>query len=71
MDLIKKIISQSKNLNKIFVFPEGEDERILNAVSIAVRNKIIKAILLGDEKIIKAKAKKKESNRKYREKKKQ
>jgi phosphate acetyltransferase len=60
MDLIKKIISQSKNLNKIFVFPEGEDERILNAVSIAVRNKIIQAILLGDEKIIKAKAKKNE-----------
>ena len=58
MDLINKFVSQAKNLNKVFVFPEGEDERILKAVSLAVKQKIITPILLGDENKIKQKAKK-------------
>ena len=58
MDIIKKIISQTKNPNKTFVFPEGEDERILKAASLAVKHKIINTIVLGDENIIKEIAKK-------------
>ncbi len=62
MELIKKIISQSRNLNKKFVFPEGEDERILRAVNLAVKQKIIKPILLGDEDEIKKLARKNKIN---------
>ena len=58
MDLIKEIVSQVKNLQKVLVFPEGEDERILKAVGLALKHKIIKPILLGDEKVIKREAKK-------------
>jgi len=58
LDLIKKIIYQAKSLNKIFIFPEGEDERILKAVAIAAKNRLIKPIVLGEEAEIKNKAKK-------------
>jgi len=58
LDLIKKIISQVRNLNKRFVFPEGEDERILKAISFVIKKRIIKPIVLGDENEIKRKAKK-------------
>jgi len=58
MDIIKKIISQATGLNRRFVFPEGEDERILKAVSLAVKKNIISPILLGNESKIKEIAKK-------------
>ena len=62
MDIIKKIISQNKNPHKTFVFPEGEDERILKAVSLAVKHKLINPIVRGDENIIKEIAKRNRIN---------
>jgi phosphate acetyltransferase len=56
MDVIKKVISQAKNLNKVFVFPEGEDLRILKAVSLATKHNIIVPILLGNKSKIVEKA---------------
>lgn len=58
MNPIEKIKNKSVNLNSRVIFPEGEEERILEAVSHAIKKKIIKPILVGDEKIIKSKAKK-------------
>jgi phosphate acetyltransferase len=56
MDIIQKIKKQAKGLRKKIIFPEATDERILKAVEQATRRKIIKAILVGNENEIKAKA---------------
>lgn len=58
MDLIKNIISQAKNLNKKIIFPEGEDERILQAVHQALKKKMIKPILVGNKNNIQKNAQK-------------
>ena len=56
MNIIQKIKAQAKGLNKKIVFPEATDERILKAVEITAKKRIVKAILVGNEKEIKAKA---------------
>lgn len=58
MDIIGKIKTKAKNLNKKLIFPEGEDERILRAVEFAAKKRIIKPIIIGNETDIKSKAKK-------------
>lgn len=57
MDLIQDIRNKAKGLNKKIIFPEATDERILKAVEQTTKQRIIKAILVGNEKEIKAKAK--------------
>jgi len=57
VDIIKSIINKAKGLNVKIIFPEGEDDRILKAVEYAVKNKIVKPILIGDETIIRRKSK--------------
>ena len=56
-DIIKKLKSQARGLNKKIVFPEATDERILKAAVQSVKEKVIKAVLIGDEKKITSKAK--------------
>jgi len=58
MDIIKKIKTSVKNSKIRLVFPEGEDERILKAVKIALKEKLIIPILVGDDNKIRNKAKK-------------
>ncbi len=54
MNKIIEFIEKVKNLNKKVVFPEGEDERILRAVSELIKEKIVSPVLLGNkEKIYK------------------
>ncbi len=55
---IRKIRNQAKKSNKHIVFPEGEEERILQATEEILKEKIAKLTLLGNPKTIKAKAKK-------------
>ena len=54
--VMRSIINKAKRDPKRIVFPEGEEERIIKAVHILVDEKIVKPILLGDEKKIKATA---------------
>jgi len=53
-----KLIAQSIKNQKTIVLPESDDERILKASAILLESKIVKLILLGDEKQIKENAKK-------------
>ena len=53
MDLLKK---KAENLNKRIIFPEGEDERIIQAAEISRKNKVIQPILVGSESEIRKKA---------------
>lgn len=55
IDIIKE---KAKGLNSSIIFPEGEDERIIQACSYCVKNKIIKPVLVGNEEIIRSNAKK-------------
>ena len=53
MDLMQRFKEQAKNSPKVIVYPEGEDERILEAVSIVSEEGIAKPVLLGKEDVIK------------------
>jgi len=58
VDIIKLMKEKAKKkLNKIALV-EGEDERVIEAASIAVKEKTAKPVLIGDEKKIKETAKK-------------
>jgi len=49
------IINKAKQGFKTIVLPEGEDERVVEAAVVIVKEKIAKVVLLGDEDTIKAK----------------
>lgn len=57
MDIVKRLKFQARGLNKKIIFPEATDERILKAVEQSAMEKIVRPILIGDEKEITAKAK--------------
>ncbi len=57
MAFIDKIKSQAKGLRKKIIFPEGEDERILKAVKVAMNRKMIQPVLVGNPDKIRSKAK--------------
>lgn len=44
---ISQLLTRAKLLNKTIVFPEGTSDRVLNAVSIILKKKIAKVILIG------------------------
>lgn len=55
MNLIKKIRERAKIAKKTIVLAEGTDERVIEAAGILQREKLSKVVLLGNEKMIKAK----------------
>ena len=55
-EVMRTIIRKAEARPRRVVFPEGENEKILRAALILVEEKIAHPILLGDEKIIQAKA---------------
>ena len=60
MDIIEKLKTRAKEGTKTrIIFPEGEDERILEAASQAAQEKLAQPILLGNPEIIKAAARNK------------
>jgi phosphate acetyltransferase len=48
MNLIESMRQKAKQNPKIIVFPEGEDERVLQAALICYRDKLVKPILTGN-----------------------
>ena len=56
-EVMRIIIHKAQARPKRVVFPEGESEKILRAAHVLVEEKIAQPILLGDEKIIEARAK--------------
>lgn len=56
-EVMRTIIHKAQVRPKRVVFPEGESEKILRAAHVLVEEKIAQPILLGDEKIIEARAK--------------
>lgn len=52
MTIISDLKKRAKGLNKRIIFPEGEDARIIKAASIGFKKKIVKPVLVGDEKVI-------------------
>ncbi len=56
MSVIKRIRQEAVSLDKRIVYPEGEDERLIIASSMVTRERIARAVLLGDEKVIREKA---------------
>jgi len=56
-EVMRTIIRKAAARPKRVVFPEGESEKILRAAHILVEENIAQPILIGDEKIIQAKAK--------------
>jgi malate dehydrogenase (oxaloacetate-decarboxylating)(NADP+) len=56
-EVMRTIIRKAQLQPRRVVFPEGENEKILRAANILVEEEIAHPILLGDEKIIRAKAK--------------
>jgi len=55
-EVMRTIIRKAEARPRRVVFPEGENEKILRAAHILVEEKIARPILLGNEKIIAAKA---------------
>ncbi|MCL5408514.1 MAG: phosphate acyltransferase, partial [Candidatus Omnitrophica bacterium] len=49
MNLIEHFIEKAKSLNRRIVFPEGSDERILEAAAYIGKEKIGQPILLGNK----------------------
>ncbi len=49
MDVLERIRNKAKSLNRSVVFPEGNDDRTLHAVSQLEREGIVHCIVLGDE----------------------
>ncbi|MDD3925025.1 MAG: phosphate acetyltransferase [bacterium] len=56
MSVIEKIREQAISLNKRVVYPEGEDERLITASSMATAQGIARITLLGNEFVIREKA---------------
>ena len=56
-EVMRTIIHKARTSARSVVFPEGESEKILRAAHILVEENIAQPILLGDEKVIAAKAK--------------
>ena len=54
--IMESIIERAKKLDKHIVLAEGEEIRIIHAAAIITREKIAKVTLLGDERVIWAKA---------------
>lgn len=54
--IMESIIERAKKLDKHIVLAEGEEIRIIQAAAIITREKIAKVTLLGDERVIWAKA---------------
>jgi len=54
--VIDSFKTRAKGLNKRIIFPEGSDERIIQAAEIARKEKIARPILVGNEAEIRAKA---------------
>ena len=57
MELINRILEKSKKDVKTIVLPEGDEERTLKAAEEITKEKIAKLILIGNEDIIRNKAK--------------
>lgn len=57
MDFIKEILEKAKKDIKTIVLPEGDEVRTIKAAEIIHSEKIAKLIMLGDEEVIKEKAK--------------
>jgi phosphate acetyltransferase len=53
MDIIEKFRQLAKSNKKTIVFPEGEEERIINAAVFLEKNDLVKPILLGNPEKIK------------------
>ncbi len=53
MSVLESIKSKASALNKTIVLPEGEDQRIVSAASVASKENLAKIVLLGDEEKIK------------------
>jgi phosphate acetyltransferase len=56
MNVVQKLKKEAEGLKRRIIFPEALDERILKAVAECSKKKIIKAVLVGDEKEIENKA---------------
>jgi phosphate acetyltransferase len=56
--IIESFMRKAKGLNKRIIFPEGSDERIIRAAAIAKKEGIIRPMLVGRAKEIRATAKK-------------
>ena len=54
---IDGIVAKAKELDKVIVLPETDDERVLKAAEIAVKEKIARVMLIGNREKINAKAK--------------
>jgi len=48
VDIISKFRKLAQSKNKIIVFPEGEEDRIIKAAVYLAKNKLVKPVLLGD-----------------------
>lgn len=57
MDFIAEIKEKAKKHKRRIVFPEGEDERTLNACKVLVQQNMVEPILLGNEAVIKKRLK--------------
>ena len=57
MEILKSIHKKAKSLNNRIVLPEGNEERTIEAASIALKEGLAQIILLGDENEILSKAK--------------
>ncbi|RBW70124.1 phosphate acetyltransferase [Bacillus taeanensis] len=55
-NLFADLTAKVKSAQPTIVFPEGLDERILEAVSRLVHEKVLQPIVIGEERIVKAKA---------------
>lgn len=56
MNLVDLIKEKAKQVTKTIVLPEGEEERIIRAAAIVIKEKLANVILLGNEVAIKQKA---------------
>ncbi len=56
MSLIESIKTKAKNLHKHIVLPDATDERAIRAARICVDEKLATVSLIGDEKVVRAKA---------------
>ncbi|MGB7493249.1 MAG: NADP-dependent malic enzyme [Candidatus Acidiferrum sp.] len=55
-EVMRMIIHKAQAQPRRVVFPEGDDEKILRAAHILIEEKIAQPVVLGDDKVIKAKA---------------
>ncbi|MCX6640609.1 MAG: phosphate acetyltransferase [bacterium] len=52
MDILSQIRAKAQKLNRSVVFPEGDDDRTFHAVADLQKDKVVRSIVLGDEKAI-------------------